>query len=185
MASVIDRVLDAIRTLDPAATVVVEKSPAHSLHTDLIATYLPDAWFVHIVRDGRDVVSSLRAASQGWGSHWAPAEIKRGARLWRDTVLGARACAATGRYVEIRYEDLRAGEPEPLRRAFGACGLIVDDDRCRELLEEFSLTRMAQGAADSPIAVVGDGAAAPADRGALRLLRHGARRRVGRDVVGA
>jgi hypothetical protein len=42
-----------------------------------------------------------------------------------------------------------------LREAFGACRLDVDDDACRALLEEYSLTRMAGGEVASPIAVAG------------------------------
>jgi hypothetical protein len=135
--------------------VVLEKSPSHSHHTDLIATYLPEATFVHIVRDGRDVATSLRAAARGWGSNWAPTELKRAATLWHETVTAARRAAGTGRYVEVRYEDLRAGDPEPLRRVFDACGLTVDTDACRALLEKYSLARMADGAVESPIALGG------------------------------
>ena len=157
--ALVAQVVAAMAALDPDASVVVEKSPSHSRHTGLIASYLPDASFVHIVRDGRDVAASLQAASSGWGSHWAPTELKRAAMLWRETVLGAREAAATGRYVEVRYEDLRAGDPAPLREAFAACGLTVDDDACRALLEEYSLRRMAGGEVASPIALAGAAAA--------------------------
>jgi hypothetical protein len=155
VSAMVARVVAAMAALDPAASVVVEKSPSHSRHTDLIAAYLPDATFVHIVRDGRDVASSLRAAAKGWGRTWAPSELKRAATLWRETVTGARGAAATGRYVEVRYERLRAGDPEPLRRAFAACGLTVDDERCAALLEEYSLARMAGGEVESTIAIGG------------------------------
>jgi hypothetical protein len=164
VSSVVDRVVGAMAALDPAASVVVEKSPSHSRHTDLIARYLPDAGFVHIIRDGRDVADSLRAAASGWGSHWAPRELKRAATVWLENVTSARTAAATGRYVEVRYEDLRAGDPAPLRRAYAACGITVDDDECRALLDEYSLARMAGGEATSPIAMsgaVGHGADGP------------------------
>jgi hypothetical protein len=163
--ALVARVVAAMAALDPAASVVVEKSPSHSRHTGLIASYLPDATFVHIVRDGRDVAASLQAAASGWGSHWAPSELKRAATLWRETVVGAREAATTSPYLEVRYEDLRAGDPEPLRDAFAACGLVVDDDACRALLEEYSLTRMAGGEVASPIALAGEAAG---DSGAVR-----------------
>ncbi len=153
--ALVARVVAAMAALEPGATAVVEKSPSHSRHTGLIARYLPDASFVHIVRDGRDVATSLRAAAKGWGRHWAPSDVAPAATLWRDTVLGAREAATTGRYVEVRYEDLRAGDPAPLGRAFAACGLAVDDETCRTLLAEYSLARMAGGDVDSPIALGG------------------------------
>jgi hypothetical protein len=161
LASVVDRLVAAMVALDPAADVVVEKSPSHSRHVDLIARYLPDASFVHIIRDGRDVADSLRTAASGWGSHWAPRELKRAATIWLESVTSARTAAATGRYVEVRYEDLRAGDPAPLRRAYAACGISVDDDECRALLAEYSLTRMAGGEVASPIAVAGGTGNAP------------------------
>ncbi len=155
MSGVIGGVFDAISALDPTASVIVEKSPSHSQHVNLIAKYMPTAQFVHIVRDGRDVVTSLQAASQGWGNHWAPSAPKRGALMWQRNVQAALTAAATDRYIEIKYEDLRAGDPEPLQGAFASCGLDVDRAQCASLLDEYSLTRMAEGAASSPIAVGG------------------------------
>ncbi len=148
----IDGVLAAVHSLDPGASIIVEKSPSHSRHTDLIASYLPDAAFVHIVRDGRDVVASLQSAARGWGSHWASSSVKKSAQLWKDTVEGARRAASTDRYTEVRYEDLRSGDPQPLQRAFARCGLTLTTEECADLMNEYSLERMASGKAESPIA---------------------------------
>ena len=156
LTAVVDRVLDAIHELDPAASVIIEKSPAHSRHTELIAKYLPDATFVHIVRDGRDVVASLQSAAKGWGAYWVNGGMKPAARTWRRSVLGARQAAATGRYTEVRYEQLRAGDPVPLQQVFAAAGIDVDTAHCAALLEEFSLTRMAEGTAPSTITLGGE-----------------------------
>ena len=156
LAGMIDRVLDAIHALDPSASVIVEKSPAHSRHTELIAKYLPDAAFIHIVRDGRDVAASLQSASRGWGAYWVTGGMKSAARSWRSSVLGARQAARTGRYTEVRYEQLRSGDPMPLQHAFAAAGLDVTAERCATLLEEFSLTRMADGTAPSSITLGGE-----------------------------
>src|SRR3954465_6216802 len=41
--------------LDPAARRVLERSPNHVERLELIGAVYPDAWIVHIVRDGRDV----------------------------------------------------------------------------------------------------------------------------------
>ncbi len=151
----IDQVLDAIRALKPGASVIVEKSPSHSRHTDLISDFLPDAAFIHLIRDGRDVMASLQAASAGWGSYWAPRTLKGAATAWKTNVTAARGAATSGRYLEVRYEQLHAGEVEPLQQAFALCGQTVPADRCRELLADYSLDRMASGAAKSPIAVGG------------------------------
>src|ERR1700741_2758688 len=48
---------------------LVEKTPANSLRIPLVASLFPDARFIHIVRRGEDVVSSLM---EGW-KHWSRA----------------------------------------------------------------------------------------------------------------
>jgi hypothetical protein len=101
----------------PEALRVVERSPSHVWHLGLIADVYPDAWVVHIVRDGRDVARSLM--SQSWG----PAEIGPAARVWAGAVRAARAAAPTvPRYLEVRYEDLLA-EPARFAEVFDFVGL--------------------------------------------------------------
>jgi LPS sulfotransferase NodH len=156
VAGFVDGVFANIAALDPQASVIVEKSPMHSRHTALIERYLPDASFIHIVRDGRDVVSSLLSAEKTWGSYWADGGVRRWSGSWKAAVVGARKAAGTGRYVELRYEDLRAGDADALRAAFAMCGLDVSHDDCAARLEEFSLERMAEGSAPSPIRLGGE-----------------------------
>ena len=101
----------------PDALRVVERSPSHVWHLGLIADVYPDAWVVHIVRDGRDVVRSL--VSQSWG----PAEIGPAARVWAGAVRAARAAApSVPRYLEVRYEELLA-DPSRFAEVFTFVGL--------------------------------------------------------------
>ncbi|HEY1740895.1 MAG TPA: sulfotransferase, partial [Acidimicrobiia bacterium] len=41
----VDDVLRSIAALKPGATILVEKTPSHSLHVDLVARYVPGARF--------------------------------------------------------------------------------------------------------------------------------------------
>ena len=63
---------------------------------------LPEAHFVHVIRDGRDVALSLRPM---W---FAPGtDIPTLATYWRRLVLSARSAAQNTRaYMEVRYEDV-------------------------------------------------------------------------------
>src|SRR3954451_9124785 len=117
--------------LEPGASRVAERTPLHALHLDLIAAIYPDARFVHIIRDGRDVARSI--VSQGWG----PETIEGAAQEWRAAVVAARAASLPPQtYREIRYEDLLA-DPEPaIRDIYGWLGLAAEDRIVEEAVDE-------------------------------------------------
>jgi hypothetical protein len=87
-----------------------EKTPADSHCMPQIEAYLPEARFIHIVRDPRDVVLSLRRTTAG-------RSVERTAQIWVDMVWVARASAKrVGHYHEVRYEDLVLEPEAELRR---------------------------------------------------------------------
>jgi hypothetical protein len=88
-----------------------EKTPVYVTAMKSISGVLPEAHFVHLIRDGRDV--ALSKARRALGD---PAPAIRTARVWRDRILAARRQASRlPYYLELRYEDLVA-DPEPLLR---------------------------------------------------------------------
>jgi hypothetical protein len=119
-----------------------EKTPGYVRNMDSIATVLPEARFVHLIRDGRDVALSRRARGMGDGKPMAAT-----AELWRKRIKSARRQAKSldGRYMELRYEDLVA-DPEPSLRRI--CELI-------ELAFDPAMLRHDQGASER-LAELGD-----------------------------
>jgi Sulfotransferase family len=90
-----------------------EKTPGYVRRMEPISRALPEAYFVHLIRDGRDVALSRRARGMG-----ADKPMHKTAFLWCKRIQDARSQARRldGRYMELRYEDLVA-DPEPhLRR---------------------------------------------------------------------
>ena len=90
-----------------------DKTPGYVLSIDVIGRAFPEAGFVHVVRDGRDVALALRDVDFG------PADLVQAAHTWRAKVLGARAAARSvgpSRYVEVRYEDLVARPEDEIRK---------------------------------------------------------------------
>jgi hypothetical protein len=90
-----------------------DKTPRNVLHIERLAAAFPEARFVHLVRDGRDVVPSVLEHLLG------PDHFTAGVDYWQERVqAGRRAGAALGpaRYVEVRYEDLVARPAETLAR---------------------------------------------------------------------
>ena len=91
-----------------------DKTPPFVLHMDLLAELFPEARFVHVIRDGRDVALSLREA------HFdAPRTVTGAARYWRERVRRGRASGVRfrpERYLEVRYEDVVVDPRSALER---------------------------------------------------------------------
>ena len=99
--------------------IFVEKTPKHAFFIPEIIDMLPQSRIVHILRDGRDVVSSLLAASKkSWGSDWSPKSARQAAKLWIAHVEAVRSVSMEippGQFYELRYEDLGVKTEETLR----------------------------------------------------------------------
>src|SRR5204863_6414452 len=78
-----------------------EKTPQYLKTMKRIAGALPEASFVHIIRDGRDVALSLLDVS------WGPSTIEDAAVRWTTQVRRARRKSrSVARSTEVRYEGL-------------------------------------------------------------------------------
>jgi sulfotransferase family protein len=90
-----------------------DKTPGYADHMSLIAGLFPEARFLHLIRDGRDVTSSVVSLGRGHRAGTA-------AFLWAKEVRRARKGGAElrpSRYMELRYEDLLGDLEGELRRA--------------------------------------------------------------------
>ncbi len=100
-----------------------DKTPHYCFELPTIRRVLPEARFIHIIRDGRDAALSLRGMwfSPGW-------RIETQALYWLKCVRAARR-DGIGRpdYVEVRYEDLILDPRETLRRVCAHVELPFDE----------------------------------------------------------
>lgn len=136
-----------------------DKTPSHLLHVELLASSFPQARFVHIVRDGRDVVPSIL------GMQFGPDRFADAVLFWERRVERGRASGdALGpqRYREIAYESLVADPEGTLRELCPFLGLeyapemLRYHERADELLDGLRATRHVQGVRRPPTRGVRD-----------------------------
>lgn len=135
----------AVARVDPAASWVVEKTPENLLHADLIRAVLPEARFLHVVRDPRAVFSSMRMATRQWAYPGdlpsSPITFARG--YWNVYMAaGERLAGKSERYMEVRYEDLLAEGARRLAAVFDWMGLPADAGLCERAVDAASIDRM-------------------------------------------
>jgi hypothetical protein len=98
-----------------------DKRPAYIQRLDVVLRMFPDAQVVHIIRDGRDCVSSLKRMP--W---WAGGSMVA-IWTWRAAINNgrrARAGLSPDSYIEVRYEDLVTAPEHELRRL---CDFLGED----------------------------------------------------------
>lgn len=88
-----------------------DKTPMYAFYTKQISSLLPEAHFIHIIRDGRDTACSLRNL---WFRPGDSMEIL--ARHWMESVSAARErLKSSNRYHEVRFETLVTSPEKTLR----------------------------------------------------------------------
>ena len=129
------------------------KNPILVKCPEIYARLMPNARFIHIIRDGRDVIVSLwfnnlRVAPEQTKRRWPSFRdcVAEGARGWIEDIQKARAFGAShpDRYIELRYEDLHGCPETNIKRILEF--LDVDASmpmiaRCRQAGEFRRLTR--------------------------------------------
>jgi hypothetical protein len=88
-----------------------EKSPMYLQHIGILATYFPNAKFIHIYRDGRDVAQSIHRRYMK-DPRWTIYRWKKILKMGRDQ--GQKI--GSSRYMEVRYETLTADPKNQLHQ---------------------------------------------------------------------
>jgi len=99
-----------------------DKTPAYLTNIREIGAALPEARFVHLIRDGRDVALSILAMPERDRPMRNPDSIGVVATRWRRRIERARRQAEdVSHYTEVRYEEL-VSDPEGILR--GVCEFL-------------------------------------------------------------
>jgi hypothetical protein len=124
-----------------------DKTPTYGASLDRIGSLLPEARFIHIIRDGRDVMVSVR---QLW---FRPGDtVEACAQDWMTRLAQTRALgAAVPHYLEVRYEALVQQPAATLEEICGFLDLRVEPEmltyhvRAAERLAEHQARYAADG----------------------------------------
>ena len=90
-----------------------DKTPGYVIQLDVLGEVFPEAKFVHIIRDGRDVALAYLDRDE-----WGPSTVADAAHYWRSRVARGRTAGVklgSERYREVRYEDM-VEDPEGTTR---------------------------------------------------------------------
>jgi hypothetical protein len=120
-----------------------DKTPGYIRKTQPIQRVLPEARFIHMIRDGRDVALSVLPLNFG------PSTVTEAAELWVKRVSTGRYQArAANHYTEVTYEQVIAETEPTLRRV---CDFIeLDFDPAMLAYHERAEERLAEKARDLP-----------------------------------
>ena len=126
---------------NPNATHILDKQPNYSAHIEEIDRLVPDAKYIHLVRDGRDVAVSMVAAQKNIG--YGSGTIPESAQNWLHHVRMARQAAKfSNRYLEVRYEDLLTDGAATLKTIFDFCGLPASSAEVATIIENHQFSKM-------------------------------------------
>jgi hypothetical protein len=133
-----------------------DKTPQYVLRMPQIAQLLPEARFVHMVRDGRDVALSVLPL---W---FGPTSLEEAASWWVERVRAGRRDGPALNYLEVRYEHLVERPIEELRRV---CAFVGVDFRTEMLTYH---TRAVERMREMKDIASGDAPVTASDRAQMR-----------------
>ena len=118
---------------------VGDKTPGYVRRMNTLHALWPQARFVHLIRDGRDVYLSMRHRplhdlKAGAFDTWSEKPVLTAALWWELNVRGGRKAGnllGAGLYYEIRYESLIAHPREECEALSAFLGLPYDDAMLR------------------------------------------------------
>jgi len=136
-----DRIKWFVGILDQLATeennsIWLEKTPEHVYFVQDILNYLPDAKFIHVIRNPLDVVASMRKATSDpvnnaiWGGEWT---LQFCVERWKSSALVNNYFRNDSRHLLVRYEDLLEDKVKILSQ----CCYFIDVVYDREMLRNY------------------------------------------------
>ncbi len=131
-------------TTEQSGTIIGEKSPQHWMHTKRIIEVFPDARFIHLTRDPRDVTAAL--LDMPWWKIDSPEETARYCASAARSGIALHKELGDERYLHLLYEDLVANPHEQLAKVCSLIGVDFEDSMLKNDRQSVTIARGAETA---------------------------------------
>lgn len=120
------KLLDRL-TFGQGKNIWLEKTPGHLYYIDDFERYIPEAKFIHLVRNGADVVASLYEVTNQYPQEWGRAyDIEQCIRTWKQAVKLTEEQLGKTNHISVRYEQLVAHPEQILSELCDGIGVPFD-----------------------------------------------------------
>ncbi|MEG4851850.1 sulfotransferase [Microcoleus sp. B5-D4] len=120
------RVLDGLAA-EQKNSVWLEKTPEHIYFIDDIERFLPDAKFIHILRNGMDTIASMydatRSFNELWGAGW---DLNHCINRWEHAMLTSNKYINKSNHILVKYEELLDNKTQILGEICNFMGIEYD-----------------------------------------------------------
>ncbi len=143
------------RRIPEGTKCVGDKTPRYTLRMNLLAKIYPQAKFIHVVRDGRDVITSTchhayRAGHRAVIDKTRPEYFSYTAQCATVWVNNVRAAEKFGlnnpdKYLMVRYEDMHTDPETTITSILQFLGVSTEVDIIRESIEKNEFKQLSGG----------------------------------------
>lgn len=122
------QILDELTTTE-GKTIWLEKTPEHLLYIDYIEKNVPGVKFIHLLRNGIDVVASLHEVTQKYPEPWGGDcwNLNLCIRRWTEAVEISRQYLHKSNHTLVKYEDIVTNPQAELVKLCGFIGIDFTD----------------------------------------------------------
>jgi hypothetical protein len=110
----------------------LEKTPAHLRRVDYIEKWVPAPKFIHILRNGADVVASLYEVTQRYPKTWGAWDLDRCICQWIKDVQISQSYQHRPNHTLVRYEQLMEDLRSGLTELCGFIGIAFNETMLQE-----------------------------------------------------
>lgn len=106
----------------------LEKTPEHIYFIDDIERFLPDAKFIHILRNGMDTIASLHEATRSSHDLWGPGwDLNHCIHRWKEAMLISHKYAKKSNHILVKYEEILDNKVKKLEEICHFMEIEYDD----------------------------------------------------------